>query len=366
MPKAEVYEVLFKNNYEAYGVKYKFNNEMSFALASKGVILSAGVIGTPKILMLSGIGIEEHLKEVNILPKINLPVGNNLQDHVTTGFALVTFDETKNFGMGLKDMINPLSAIKYFIHRGGPWTTIGCEVMGFLNTKHPNNTQLQPDLQFMVMPLGIEEDSGLHLRKLMGISDVSWSQYFSKVNGSISILPVLLHPKSKGTVRLNSLDKFGHPLIDPNYLHKQEDVDVLIEGIKIIKEFVKTEPMQELGAKFNTMPFPGCTHHRFDTKLYWDCYIRHLTITSYHPVGTCKMGDDEDSVINYNFQVKLTNKLYVVDSSILPTLTSGNINAAVLMMAEKASEVILNNEFLNKGTSKIISLFYSNYTCNIF
>ncbi|CAH0563705.1 unnamed protein product [Brassicogethes aeneus] len=358
-------EVLFRSNYEAYGVKYIRSGETVVSLARHGVILSAGVIGSPKLLMMSGVGVKSHLQSVNIETKLDLPVGDNLQDHITTGFSLVTFNDTLDFGVGISTMLNPLTALEYFRTQSGPWTTVGCEVNGFINTKNPKNPLAQPDLQLMMLPLGIEEDSGLYLRKLMGISDATWYNYFHHVNKSIAVLPVLLHPKSRGTVRLESKNIDKQPLIDPNYLSVEDDVETLYEGIQIVKKFVDAEPMRNLGAELNALPLPGCEHLTFDSEPYWFCYLRHMTYTAYHPVGTCKMGADDASVVGYDFKVRGTNRLYVVDASVFPTLTSGNVNAAVLMMAEKAADVILEQLFLKTGFCCILEIFKMKTVCEI-
>ncbi|KAF7273670.1 hypothetical protein GWI33_013617 [Rhynchophorus ferrugineus] len=305
--------------------------------------------------MLSGVGDKEHLTQVGIQPKIDLPVGKNLQDHITTGFDLVLINETLELGIG--QMLNPLSMWNYFTKGTGPWTTTGCELMAFFNTK---NTSGQPDLQFMVMPLSIREDDGVFLRKLVGISDKTFSDYFARNRKpSITILPVVLHPKSRGFLRLHSKDPAEPPLIDPKYLSAPEDVDTLILGIQLIKQLVDTPQMKLIGAELNRTPFPGCEHHTFDTRAYWECYVTRLTITSYHPVGTCKMGHPSDvsTVVDFDFKVQRTNNLYVVDGSVLPTLTSGNINGAILMLAEMASDVIRKSYFLNTGYCRMSDLF---------
>ncbi|KAJ8916103.1 hypothetical protein NQ315_004469 [Exocentrus adspersus] len=348
-----VEKILFHGNFEAYGVQYSHLGKSYRVTASKGVVLSAGVIGP-----------RTHLEEINIVTKIDLPVGENLQDHVTTGFDLILLNQTINYGM--RHMLNPYSLFEYFWSGTGPWTTPGCEVLAFFNTE--NKLNAVPDLQFMVMPLGTNEDDGLHIRHLLGISDSAWNNYFSLLNRTkaMTILPILTHPKSRGTVRLKDADSKSMPVIDPKYLSRKEDVEILLKGIELIKNLVKTEHMQTFGAKFNTNIFPGCESFEFDSKAYWECYVRHLTITSYHPVGTCKMGHEQDptSVVDYSFKVKGTNNLYVVDASVIPTITSGNINAAVLMLAEMASDTIKSTHFFNDNKKcNIKDYFIPNYIC---
>lgn len=109
--------------------------------------------------------------------------------------------------------------------------------------------------------------------------------------------PVLLHPQSRGFVKLN-IDR--QITIQPNYLQKLQDVEVLVKGMKLVQQFAETKALSKFGATLNTKPFPGCNKHRFGSDRYWECYVRHMTLTSYHPVGTCKMGNINDkSVVDH-------------------------------------------------------------------
>ncbi|XP_066248457.1 glucose dehydrogenase [FAD, quinone]-like [Euwallacea similis] len=358
-----VEKIILKYGFEAKGVQYIFLGKKYRAFAKKAVILSAGVIGSPKILMLSGIGPKNHLNSLGIPLVANLPVGNNLQDHVTTGFDLILLNHT--LSLGLENILSPISMYEYFIKGSGPWTTTGCELMAFFNTKS-KSSKLRPDLQFMVMPLGLSEDNGYFLRNLVGISDTIWSSYFAKIKKkSLTILPVLLHPKSRGTIRLQSKDPLTPPLIDPQYLTEPEDVEVLIRGIQIIKDLMKTQDLQLFGAELNNNTLTECQEYAFDTKEYWECYVRYLSTTAFHPVGTCKMGkrDDPTTVVDYNFQIKALNKLYVVDGSVLPSLPSGNVNGPILMLAEMAADYVRKNSYLSSKVCAISEIFVPKHIC---
>lgn len=358
-----VEKVLLRNHFEAYGVEYSYKGRYYVATATKGVILSAGVIGTPKILLHSGIGPKEHLDAVNIETKINLSVGENLQDHVTTGLDLVLFKDS--LGIGIKQLLSLYSLFEYFWHGIGPWTTVGCDILAYVNIEGKRDAP--PDLQLMVMPLGINEDRGLYLRNLMGITDETWNSYFAKLDDTVTatILPVLLHPKSRGNIRLQD-NKFSSPvLIDPKYLTNDHDVDVLVKGLEIIRKLVNTKAMEKVGASFNEHIFPPCKEFPFSSKEYWTCFVRHLTITSYHPVGTCKMGSNEDgtSVVNFNFEVIGANNLFVVDGSVIPSLTSGNVIGTIFVLAEMASDLLKYRDFVNSSKCKIIEIFIKSCTC---
>ncbi|RVE45935.1 hypothetical protein evm_009408 [Chilo suppressalis] len=329
LSNALVEKVVIRNGV-AKGVSIQIVDKKHNIFAKKGVILSAGTFNTPKILQLSGIGPANVLKSVNIPIVKNLPVGYNLQDHVTTGFDLILINKTLSVNpMSMLDLSN---VYEYFVNGKGPLTTAGCELITFLSTKGDK----VPDIQFMVMPVGISSDRGSHLRLALGISDTVWENYFENVfdKHAATILPIVLHPKSRGEVYIVNTDPKSPPLIDPKYLNCNEDVKTLINGLKLVEKFLKTPAMKEMGAYINPQHFPNCESHTIFSDAYWDCYVRHLTLSSYHPVGTCSMGlTSSNSVVDTNFKVFSVANLYVVDASVLPTLPSGNINAAVAMMA---------------------------------
>ncbi|KAF5269577.1 hypothetical protein FQR65_LT05915 [Abscondita terminalis] len=354
-------EILFKNDYEAYGIRYTYLGRGYKVRARKGVVLSAGVIETPKLLMLSGVGPKEHLNDARVRTKVNLPVGDNLQDHVTTGADLVLLNTS--LGINPPNMMSLFTAYDYFVRSSGFWTSVGCEAIGVI---HTNKSFDQPDLELMALPIGASSDGGRHLVKAGGFTHLVWEKYFARFVGEnvVSILPIVLHPKSRGTVRLNVNDPFGQPIINPKYLTDPYDVDVLIKGIELIKKIISTSPMQRLGAKLNSMKFPGCENLEFDTRLYWECYVRHMTMTSYHPVGTCKVGaSGKDSVVGYDFRVHGTNKLFVADASVIPSSLSANPNAAIVMLGEKVAASIMSYNYLIDNHCTLIEVFVSKQFC---
>nr|XP_031847436.1 glucose dehydrogenase [FAD, quinone]-like [Nomia melanderi] len=351
---AHVEKVLIESN-RAVGVQFEALNKVFQAIAKEGVIISAGAIGTPKILMLSGIGPRKHLEDLEINVIKDLPVGQHLVDHILTGIDLVTLNET--VGLNMADTLNPISAMKYFLFGEGPWTSTGVEVLGTFHSSFKTNITDVPDLQIMAMPLGVSKDNGIVLRKAMGISDKVYNEYFAPLayKNTVTIAPVLLHPKSTGEVKLHSTNPSDPPLINPKYLTNKDDIALLVDGLQFVKKLVRTNAMKTLGASIYEKHFPGCEKEKFDSVKYWECYIQHLTLTSYHPAGTCRMGD----VVDQKFKVYGMRNLYVIDASVLPSLPSGNINAAVLMLAEKAAHTFKQTaEFhLNDKTC------YNPYSC---
>ncbi|KAG5333743.1 DHGL dehydrogenase, partial [Acromyrmex charruanus] len=256
-------------------------------------------------------------------------------DHILTGLDLIVLNAS--LGLNLSDIFNPMSALNYFFFGKGPWTLSGIEVLGTFHSSLHANKSTVPDLQLMVLPLGISKDNGFILKKTMGISDEVYNKYFAPFShqNTITIAPVLLHPKSSGELRLQSSNSFDKPLIDPKYLSNEDDIDTLIEGLYFVKKLLNTTIMRVHGASLNRRSFPGCENHVFDTRKYWKCYIKHLTLTSYHPVGTCRIGD----VVDAAFRVYNMRNLYVVDASVLPSLPSGNTNAPVIALAQRAARI---------------------------
>ncbi|XP_011299806.1 glucose dehydrogenase [FAD, quinone] [Fopius arisanus] len=337
---AQVEKINFDSNNKAHSILLKKHDRKYVIRATDGIVVSAGAIGTPKLLMLSGIGPKIHLKGLSIDVINDLPVGKNLIDHVLTGIDLVILNTS--LSVSVTQMLKPSSALNYFLFGEGPWTFPGLEVVGTLYADSMKNLTKYPDIQLMVMPVGISHDNGATLRKYLGISDTIFSQYFAALTQktAVTLAPVLLHPKSTGEVKLKSRNPDDHPLIDPNYLSQEEDVNTLIDGLKFVEELVNTRSMKTLGAEMNRQPFPGCEIYRFGSHKYWECYIRHLTLTSYHPAGTCSIG----KVVDKNFRVYNTQNLYIADTSVIPRLPSGNINAVVMKLAYKAAKIIIESK----------------------
>lgn len=203
--------------------------------------------------------------------------------------------------------------------------------------------------------------SGLKLRHLLNIPDKQWSQYFNPLISKtlVTIAPILLHPESRGTIRLKSNNPLDQPRIDPAYLTNKQDIKVLISGLRFVEKLVNTEAMQSIGAKIVDKKFPGCELLEFKSDDYWECYIRHLTMTVYHPVGTCKMGlkNDPTTVVDFSLKVHNTNKLRIADTSIFPYLPSGNTNAVAAMVGEQVVDQIKMNDYLLNGYCKITDFF---------
>lgn len=306
--------------------------------ATKGVILSGGAIGTPSLLLKSGIGDCGVLAEVGIVCRKHLPaVGKNLQDHIATGLDLIVLNRT--VGTKPSEILTPANIINYFLHGKGPLTSGGCEVLGFdLDIK---------ELGYMFLPVGLSTDRGVHLRKIMNIKPTVWKNYFQKFTDltTLSLIPIVLRPKSRGYVMLaKGQHDSDEPIvsINPQYLEEQQDVDYLITGIQRLSAIIPN--LNGFDAKLNPLPLDGCERHSFGSRSYWECYVRRISFSVYHPAGTCRMGNkwQPDTVVDYHtFTVLGMENLYVCDSSLFINLPTGNPNAAVGMLAKKFVDTLL-------------------------
>lgn len=303
----------------AVSVKCIRKNKKLELSASKEILLCGGAYGSPTILMRSGIGDENFLKSKGIECLVDLKgVGENLQDHIDY-ITSHRVDSWELFGKPFKSLKftlrAPLELIKYIFASKGMWTSNLAEGGAFIKSDESLEV---PDLQ-LHFTVGMVEDHGR--------TDM-WGNGFS-------CHVCLLRPKSVGTVKVCSKDPNDDPHIDPNYLSNNEDMKVMIKGYRKMMQIMNTEPL----ATFQNIRNPININ---DDKAI-ESAIRARSDTIYHPVGTCKMGTDNMAVVDSNLRVYGIKNLRVVDASIMPTLIGGNTNAPVIMIAEKAADIIKQN-----------------------
>jgi len=304
----------------AVGVEYVRNGRKQVAYAEREVLLCGGVINSPQLLMLSGIGPAEVLKAHSIPVRADVPgVGENLQDHVSTILMYRRAQPSPFFKMMRADRIGRELPKAYFLGRGFAADVPGGAV-AFLKS---SGDLTVPDIQILLTaaPLG------------------AWpylKPFKAPFNDGFAARLVMLHPESRGKVGLQSADPARHPRILQNFLSTQRDRDTMRAGVKMARRIAAQSPMRPyIQAEF--APGPARVS---DAEV--DAYIRATSITVHHPLGTCKMGaaDDQGAVVDAELKVRGTENLRVVDASVMPHLVSGNINAAVMMIAEKAADLI--------------------------
>ncbi|ESO12711.1 hypothetical protein HELRODRAFT_159297 [Helobdella robusta] len=354
---AYVRKVLFKGN-QAVGIELFWNKTIRQVRAIKEVILSAGVIGSPHILMLSGIGPQKHLKKFDIPVIMDLPVGRNLQDHVTVLGLEFTI---KNKIATTDKKTKSLSVLfDYLIFGKGVLTTSGYEATGFFTSAiQPSNITypfIQVHLFNSMLGTVMSEERLTAIKSRLNMNNKVFTSLFGDMmyNEGFTLYPILLHPRSRGSVTLNSSNPYDKPIIDPNYLSEDQDVQILLEGIRLSERIVSTKEMKTIGAERSSRRHPFCEQHEDGSDEYWSCFIRHNTMSMHHGVGTCKMGaaGDIGAVVDDQLRVRGVKKLRVVDASVIPNIISGDINAAVIMIAEKAADLILNRKTVKKFGEK--------------
>lgn len=320
------------------GVKVNITGRILEIKAAKEIVLSGGSINSPQLLMLSGIGPEEHLKNIGIDLLRDLPVGENLQDHlVHVGlYVALATDSTLPEQKG-ENMLNIIH--QYFSQRKGPLSTIGLtQICSFINTK---NDSVYPNIQYHHIMYN-QHDNFLwpQVAKVMGCNNetvLSISEIL-KTSNLLMIIPTLLNPKSKGRIFLKSKDPYESPLIYPEYLtdKNDDDLNVMLEAIRFIEKLIELPPIQKFQPAIVPLDIPGCEKYEFRSDNYWKCSLRYLSSTVYHPTSTCKMGavDDGTAVVDPRLRVHGINKLRVVDASIMPKVVSANTQATAMMIGQ--------------------------------
>lgn len=315
--RAHVTRVILRGT-RATGVEYRKDGQTFAATAEREVILSGGSFNTPQILMLSGIGPAQHLKEIGIDAVADLPVGENLQDHLTIVNFYKRLDEGE-FRKNLRADRIAFHMLRAWLFRSGFATVIPTGLLGFIKTQ-----------------TGLSEPDILFLFLITAPAANVWYPG-NPYPEAFGIRPVLLHPKSRGRILLRSGDPFDPVRIHFNFLSEPGDLVNLRDGFKRGRELAHQEAMNmHRGAEIT----PG-EDVKSDAAI--DDFIRRTALTMHHPCGTCKMGNDESSVVDTSLRVRGIEGLRVIDASIMPDLVSGSINACVIMIGEKGADIVRGN-----------------------
>ncbi|MDC2992731.1 GMC family oxidoreductase N-terminal domain-containing protein [Pelagibacteraceae bacterium] len=316
-----VTKILIEKN-KAVGVEcISKNNKIKFF--ANDIILTAGALVTPKILMHSGIGEEKQLKKFNIDVIENLKgVGKNLQDHHEVPVISKTkpgygyFNQDKGWRM-IKN------GLQYLLFNSGPVRSQGVDCCSFLNPEDLTNPN-DPKIKLYCVPIMYMD------RDIKGV----------KSDHGLTLTPCIMNPKARGEIKIQSSNPMDLPLINPNFLSNEEDIKTILQGVKLARRVIKTKPLSDIVVKEF---LPG---RLVDSDNDLVNYCKKMIKTNWHPVGTCKMGKDNDemAVLNTKLEVRGIKNLRVFDVSMMPTIVAANTNAPAMAIADKATDMLLGNQ----------------------
>ncbi len=302
----------------AIGVEYLHNGRSERAMANE-VILCAGAINSPRLLMLSGIGPEQQLSTHGIPVQLASPdVGANLHDHpaiTITAYCRTKMGYQKD-GHGFYMLVNGL---RYILTRDGPAASNGIESVSYLSPDHPDDADELPTIQVFHVPV----------ISTTGVGSGSATQ------SGLTFGNVVLQPKSRGRLSLRDADPGSEPLIDPNWLSDPEDMRLAVAALRYSRKVMQAPALRDL---LEPELSPGLAAQTDEDLAQ---HARRAVTTMWHPVGTCRMGQDENAVVDADLQVKGIRSLRVIDASIMPNITSGNTNAPTMAIASKGVELLL-------------------------
>jgi choline dehydrogenase len=306
----------------ATGVRYTVKDKELTAHADREVIVSAGAINSPRLLLLSGIGPADELKAIGVDVVHDLPgVGKNLRDQLE---VYITREAARPITYSGEDRWDRAfrHAVEYGLYRTGPATATITEAGAFV---YSSPDVRSPDIQLHFLPAYVVWKDGAHNAE--------------RIPGhGVTLLACNVRPTSSGAVTLTSPDPKQPPVVDPNYVANDEDMDVAVEGFKVMRKVFEAPAFKDL-LKEEKLPGPGV---QTDEEIR--AFIRTWGKTDYHPVGTCKMGIDELAVVDPELRVRGLQGLRVIDSSIMPTIISGNTQAPSMMIGEKGAALVLDRE----------------------
>lgn len=325
----------------AIGVEYeREGGHRKRVFAKREVILSAGSINTPQLLMLSGIGPREHLTQRGLATLVDLPVGFNLMDHVQVLFDFTVLPSNLTSSSSTLSIEN---MYEYFTYRPSPLARFPMLYM-YMNTDYNQAQPDWPDVQitFNVLPVPNDLDTLVNQKT----DRAAWREYYRPHVGESNHLVVggtLFRAASRGRVMLNDTDVYGSPLIDPRYLSEPEDLARFVEVTRRALYLTHRPPLSRWLRMWQG-PIPGCELCDdlpiWECVTYIECYIAALAMTVNHQAGTTKMGQGPDSVVDPQLRVHNVRGLRVIDGSIMPAITNGNVNAPIVMIAERGAQFI--------------------------
>lgn len=319
------------------------NGELSRVFARKEIILCAGVIGSPHLLLLSGVGPAEQLKKFKIPVVSDVPtVGQNLEDHLSVPLY---FHMDLPLSINLAKVKSVFQVWNYFVYGTGVMSESGIEIIARTFRHGSNSTK--PEFLFILFNVGsINKDIFGQISNMREeIFLQSFPDVYNESKEGFVILATCLHPLSKGFVNLQSADPLVPPLIDPRYLSEEGDIECSIEAMKMATKLINTETFRKMGVRQHLPKFPHCLSYKpsLENREFLKCWLQTNAITGNHALGTNRMGEDDLAVLDSNLRVRGIANLRVVDSSSIPGQLSGPPNAVIVAMAEKAADAIIRS-----------------------
>ncbi|KAF5286192.1 hypothetical protein FQA39_LY16362 [Lamprigera yunnana] len=371
LTSAHVTQILInETTKEAYGIEFVKTKSKYRAFASKEVIISAGAFNSPQLLMLSGIGPKKHLKNLGIRLLQNSAVGKNLHDHIT--YIALTFKINETVSYSPVSLLTMPVVMEWLVNGQGPLTSLGgVDGIGYIRTNISKDVSDFPDIELIFIGGSFHSDYGLSNYKSMNVRKDIYDTIWKPIEDTHawSILPMLLHPKSIGYLKLRSKDPFDPPMLYGNYLSDPEEQDLrtMLASIRFIIQLSKTAAFQRFNSTLHDVPVPGCEHLEFNSDAYWKCSIRTLSITLHHQVGTCKMGPSTDkrAVVDPQLRVYGIKNLRVADTSIIPFAITAHTNAPSIMVGEKASDIVKTAWGLSEATVDAVTEIGEQLICRI-
>ncbi|XP_077490920.1 4-pyridoxate dehydrogenase-like [Amblyomma americanum] len=320
-------------------VTFKKDQEEITIAVNREVIVCAGAVGSPKLLMLSGIGPEWHLKDLGIPVVASLPVGQGLQDHmVFLGLVVTTNDDL----IGLRNINQSIA--QYAYNQTGLLTIPGAfEAVLFTHSNVDKKYDDYPDIEMELAAVFPNEE----IARSSFVSEEIYDQYYKAMINKTGFMcaVAMVRPDSRGMIYLRSKDPEQKPAIDPKLLSAEtKDLFRIVNGTMRVKELFNTEAMKKVGAKLWDRKYPRCKKFELWSEDYVTCFIQHTAFPGQHLCCTCGMGNHEYAVVDENLRVKGGVKnVRVADSSAMPAIIAGNTNAAVMMIAAKGADLILKD-----------------------